>query len=64
MDDIFRIVIEDNGHFQPPAGALEAGHGIRNMRSRAAKLGGNLDIETIGSGGCRIILSFPCTASP
>jgi signal transduction histidine kinase len=64
VGDHFRIVIEDNGQFQPQAEAVEAGHGLRNMRSRAAKLGGSLDVEAIGSGGCRIILSFPCTASP
>jgi signal transduction histidine kinase len=63
-EDSFRIVIEDNGQFEPQPEALNTGHGIRNMRSRAAKLGGSMDIEKAGSGGCRIILSFPCTASP
>lgn len=57
----FRVVIEDNGHFRPDTEAMNRGHGIRNMKSRAEKLGGSLDIEAIGSGGCRLILTFPLT---
>lgn len=57
--DAFLITIEDDGHFDPQAEAIQHGHGISNMKSRAAKLGGNLDIEQIASGGCRIVLNFP-----
>lgn len=55
----FQISIEDNGHFTPHSEALQRGHGISNMKSRAAKLGGSLDIEAMASGGCRILLNFP-----
>ncbi|GAB4303779.1 MAG: hypothetical protein Kow0083_14760 [Methylophaga sp.] len=55
----FQITIEDNGHFQPDTEALRRGHGISNMKSRAAKLGGSLDIEKINTRGCRLILTFP-----
>ena len=60
-DDDFRVVIEDNGQFVRDNEAMNRGHGIRNMHSRASKLGGSLDIETIGNGGCRLILTFPIT---
>lgn len=61
LADDFQVIIEDNGQFAPDNEAIKRGHGIRNMQSRAAKLGGNLDIEAIGSGGCRLILTFPLT---
>jgi signal transduction histidine kinase len=61
QQDDFRIEIEDNGEFQPDTEAMSRGHGIRNMKSRAEKLGGSLDIEKISRGGCRLILTFPAT---
>lgn len=61
QDDDFYIEIEDNGRFQPDTEAMNRGHGIRNMKSRAEKLGGSLNIENKGSGGCRLILTFPVT---
>lgn len=54
----FQILIQDNGQFSPDS-LNEQGHGISNMKTRAQKLGGNLDIEQPASGGCRIILTIP-----
>ena len=59
QDGVVNITIEDNGRFSPPQHDLHRGHGISNMKSRAGKLGGSLDIEQAASGGCRLILSFP-----
>lgn len=54
----FQILIQDNGQFTPDS-LNQQGHGISNMKTRAKKLGGNLDIEQPASGGCRIILTIP-----
>jgi len=54
----FQILIQDDGLFTPDS-LNEQGHGISNMKTRAKKLGGCLDIEQPASGGCRIILNIP-----
>lgn len=54
----FQILIQDDGAFNPDS-LNSPGHGIRNMKTRAKKLGGSLDIEQPASGGCRIILNIP-----
>jgi signal transduction histidine kinase len=56
---LFCIEIEDNGQFTPLDETDHTGHGIRNMKSRAAKLDGSLLIERMNAGGCRIVLNFP-----
>jgi nitrate/nitrite-specific signal transduction histidine kinase len=58
IDSDFKIIIQDNGEFDLKQ-LHEHGHGITNMKTRAQKLGGDLEIEQPASGGCRIILVFP-----
>jgi signal transduction histidine kinase len=52
----FRMTIQDNGKI---LGELEraTGHGVRNMKMRAARLGGDLEIRR--NGGCTVNLTAP-----
>jgi signal transduction histidine kinase len=45
---IFRLVIKDNGHGM--RGKKSAGQGLANIRMRAERLGGKLDIVSAGDG--------------
>lgn len=60
----FQIIIEDDGYFAPQPDELNQGHGISNMKSRAARLGGQLQIEQKTPGGCQLILTFPLSSPP
>src|SRR6266508_4230063 len=52
------LTIEDDGAgFQP--GRDAGGSGLRNMRERAAKLGGNLELTSRPGKGTRIQIAFP-----
>ncbi|QTD48311.1 ATP-binding protein [Sulfidibacter corallicola] len=54
--DQFSMVVQDNGiGFDPEH--QSAGHGLRNMAMRAARIGGELDID--GSQGTRVTLKSP-----
>jgi signal transduction histidine kinase len=57
-----RIVLSDNGRGLAPApGPASAGHGIRNMHTRARRLGATLDIVNTAS-GTDLVLLLPFTA--
>jgi signal transduction histidine kinase len=54
MDHTLRLSVQDNGHGIPP-GRTDAGHGLKNMKMRAALLQGSLEIEH--QNGCAITLT-------
>ena len=56
--DRVQLAIKDNGHGFDPEAALKRGYGLRNMRSRAAKLGGALTILSTQGSGTRIVATF------
>jgi len=53
-------VADDGAGFTP--GAEKPGHGLANMRARAAALGGDLQIESTPGAGTRVILTIPVCA--
>ena len=54
--DHFSLVVEDDGRgFDSPASG-RGGHGLRNMRARAAEMGGSLEILPAPRGGTRVEL--------
>ncbi len=55
----FIITIEDNGSFIPNSEAIDRGYGINSMKSRAAKIGGRLEVKRSQSGGCLVSLTLP-----
>ena len=58
--DTLRVIIEDNGKGLQSSMQNKAGKGLKNMRSRAEKLKGNLRFETPALGtGTRIELEMP-----
>ena len=58
--DTLRVIIEDNGKGLKSSMQNKAGKGLKNMRSRAEKLKGNLRFETPALGtGTRIELEMP-----
>jgi signal transduction histidine kinase len=59
-----RIEIADNGHGMPTAAALIPGHGLANMKSRAASLGGICEFLPPESGSgtvFRLMIPLPST---
>ena len=59
-DDTLALSVQDDGTgFTPGPGS---GHGLGNMRARAAGLGGKLEVESTPGKGTRIILSLPLPA--
>ena len=44
-----------------PRLAYVGGHGVHNMRSRAQRLGGTLELRTAAAGGCCVVLRLPMT---
>ncbi len=55
-----RLVVEDDGRGFDPAGQVDATHhGLANMRARAARIRGRLEVESGPGRGTRIILSLP-----
>ena len=55
-----RVCVEDDGAgFAPGAGDRYEHFGLAIMRERAARLGGELRIDSPASGGARLTLSFP-----
>ena len=58
------LVLDDDGAgFDPSAFStdMDSGAGLRNMKSRAALIGGQLDIQSIPQQGTSIIITLPTT---
>ena len=59
-EGVFELAIEDNGvGFDPAVVAAADGNGLRNLRARAAELGGTCDIAASPGQGTRITLRIP-----
>lgn len=54
-----RLEVSDNGCGFDPSLSTHAGHGLRNLAGRAAKLGTELHLETSAGGGARLIIDIP-----
>ena len=52
-----RLVVVDDGRGMGGAGA--DGRGLRNMRTRAERMGGSLELGTSREGGTRLIWRIP-----
>lgn len=53
-----QLAVRDNGHGFKTGTAIKRGYGLRNMRSRAQKVGGSLRISSTPNIGTRIMVSF------
>ncbi|MDP9468037.1 MAG: GAF domain-containing sensor histidine kinase [Chloroflexota bacterium] len=63
-DNGVRLEIIDNGlGFEPKVLVARGHHGLANMRARAEGLMGTFEIESAASGGTRIIVVIPRTAT-
>jgi signal transduction histidine kinase len=62
-DETVALAVQDDGQGFTPAGPERTGHGLGNMRARAAALGGQLRIESAAGKGTRVLLTLP-VASP
>lgn len=60
MNDLIRLSLTDNGTGFDP-GEIISGNGLRNMRTRAEKIGGKMVIETRKGQGTRISLEWKIT---
>ncbi len=58
--DAIVIVVADDGAGFDPAAMLR-GHGLRNMRSRAQRIGMRIAIDSARGQGTRVTLEFPLT---
>ena len=58
------VVIDDDGIGYQTSSHLSAGHGIRNMRSRAEAIGAALFVEAADLGGTRVRLLLPDAPTP
>jgi signal transduction histidine kinase len=56
-----RLVVVDDGRGMATAGV--SGRGLKNMRTRAERLGGSLELGTSREGGTRLIWRIPLTLS-
>ena len=61
-DNIIQIVVEDNGCGFDPATADTGRSGLRNMRERIEKLGGQCNLTSRPGGGCRVTFIVPLGA--
>ena len=55
---VLNITVEDNGRGFDPEGA-RMGHGLSNIRERAARLGGEAAITSSDGAGTKVALSIP-----
>lgn len=62
-DGAVALAISDDGTGFDPA-ARGGGHGLANMRARAAALGGTLQIDSTPGKGTRVLLTLPVECSP
>ncbi|MFO7320848.1 MAG: GAF domain-containing sensor histidine kinase [Chloroflexota bacterium] len=58
-DEVFRLVIEDNGRGFDPCEDCHEGMGLRNMRQRARIHGGQVNIHSIEGVGTRVAVTIP-----
>ncbi|HEX7165542.1 MAG TPA: GAF domain-containing protein [Acidimicrobiales bacterium] len=56
-----RVVVADDG-VGPPADLATGGHGVRNMRSRAERQNGSLELAERDGGGCALYWRVPLPA--
>src|SRR5262249_50756750 len=54
-----RAEIYDDGRSFIPAGVSQNGHGLENMRGRAAQLGGEISIVSAPDAGSHVTLTIP-----
>ena len=54
------MVDDGVGLMSGSGGSGERGHGLRNMRSRAEKLGGTFEVTVPEGGGTRLVWRVPC----
>lgn len=54
-EDGYRLTVQDDGRGLGSSGS-GSGHGLRNMRARAASMGARFDVSAPPEGGCRIEL--------
>ncbi|OUM02642.1 sensor histidine kinase [Variovorax sp. JS1663] len=59
--DMLEMAIEDDGRGLPEP--RREGHGLGNMRARARRLGGTLELRPGAKGGSCVLLRLPMTAS-
>jgi signal transduction histidine kinase len=60
--EMLEMEIEDNGRgLGADPGRQGGGHGLHNMRSRAQRLGGTLELRPAAAGGCCVVLRLPMT---
>ena len=62
QDDGLTLSIADDGVGIKPGGAALGHQGLRNMRTRAERLGGTLDIHSEPGAGTRVVIHIPFTA--
>lgn len=54
-----QLEIENDG-VRPPSAELRLGQGLRNVRARAAAMGGSVEHGPVGEGGHRLTVRLPC----
>ncbi len=59
VTDFVTLEVIDDGIGMDPARADSGGMGLKNLRSRAKKLGGTLEIQVAEGGGTRLVWSVP-----
>ncbi len=60
VSEAVRVIISDNGNGGVASPSADRGHhGLRNMRARAADVGGSLTVERPAEGGTRIVWTAP-----
>ena len=63
-DATVSLTIEDDGDGPPPPSATSAGNGLRNLASRAERLGGHFELQGRRGGGARQVGAFPARPEP
>jgi signal transduction histidine kinase len=53
------LEVDDDGRGFGPAEATGAGQGLRNLRDRAAALGGHAEIHSVPAEGTRVRVTLP-----
>lgn len=61
VGEMLEMEIEDNGRGLGAEPGRQGGHGLHNMRSRAQRLGGTLELRPAAAGGCCVVLRLPMT---